>query len=230
MNDLTLYLLTIRGTLKPTTLEEARKVHNMTAGNPDGIVAAKSLGDVSHMVYVPMAHNGNGHAKSKGAGEFLIMDLWTSPDGLNTFFSDHQVQEGGAAIFSDRDPVVWAPADGFISFNIPAPFGINDRIIAVVRGTVKSLAEAKKLHNTAMTKTISKARKAGMLSHQAYFRMAAPNSPEALEYFAVDVWMNGESMGEYYGDEEFLESFNHFFTAEATDSVWVHPKGDWTEW
>jgi len=230
MNDLTLYLLTIRGTLKPTTLEEARKVHNMTAGNPDGIVAAKSLGDVSHMVYVPMAHNGNGHAKPKGAGEFLIMDLWTSPDGLNTFFSDHQVQEGGAAIFSERDPVLWAPAEGFINFHIPAPFGNNERIIAVVRGTVKSLASAKELHNTAMTKTISKARKAGMLSHQAYFRLAAPNSPEALEYFAVDVWMTGENMGEYYGDEEFLESFNHFFTVEAADSVWVHPKGDWTEW
>ena len=72
MNDnLTLYLLTIRGTLSPSTLEEARKVHNMTAGDPDGIVAAKSLGDVSHMVYVPMPHNG--HAKSNGAGEYLIM-------------------------------------------------------------------------------------------------------------------------------------------------------------
>jgi len=229
MNDqLTLYLLTIRGTLAPDTLEAARKVHNQTAGNPDGVAAAKSLGDVSHMVYVPMPHEG--HAKTKGAGEFLIMDLWYNMEGLNTFFADKNVQEGGAMIFSERDPVVWAPAEGFTSFHIPAPFGENDRIVAVVRGTVKSVAEAKKLHNTAMTKTISKARKSGMLSHEAYFRMAAPNSPEALEYFAVDVWMSGEGMGDYYGDEEFLESFNHFFTAEATDSVWVHPKGDWIEW
>jgi hypothetical protein len=229
MNDpLTLYLLTIRGTLLPATLEEARNVHNMTAGNPDGVAAAKSLGDVSHMVYVPMPHNG--HAKSKGAGEFLIMDLWTSPDGLNTFFSDHKVQEGGAMIFSQRDPVVWAPAEGFVSFHIPAPFGQNDRIVAVVRGTVKSKDEARKLHNDAMSKTISKARKLGMLSHEAYFRLAAPNSPEALEYFGVDVWMSGEGMGEYYSDEDFLASFNHFFTAEAADSVWVHPQGDWIEW
>src|ERR1043165_7766486 len=101
MNDLTLYLLTIRGTLKPSTLEEARKVHNMTAGNPDGVAAAKSLGDVSHMVYIPAQHDE--HDKSEGAGEFLIMDLWTSPDGLNTFFSDHQVQEGGSMIFTERD-------------------------------------------------------------------------------------------------------------------------------
>lgn len=229
MNDqLTLYLLTIRGVLAPDTLEAARKIHNQTAGDPAGVAAAQSLGDVSHMVYIPMLHDG--HTKIKGAGEFLIMDLWTSVEGLNTFFSDKQVQEGGAMIFSERDPVVWAPAEGFVSFHIPAPFEKNDRIVAVVRGTVKSKEAAKELHNTAMTKTISKGRKLGLLSHEAYFRLAAPNSPEALEYFGVDVWMNGEGMGDYYGDEDFLASFNDFFTAEAADSVWLHPKGDWIEW
>jgi len=227
-DQLTLYLLTIRGTLLPSTLEEARNIHNMTAGDPAGVAAAKSLGDVSHMVYVPLPHDG--HAPSEGAGEFLIMDLWHSVEGLNTFFSDHQVQEGGNMIFRDRDPVVWAPAEGFTSFHIPAPFGCTGRIVAVVRGTVKAREEAKQFHNAAMTKTISKARKSGILSHEAYFRLAAPNSAEALEYFGVDVWMNDEGLGEYYGDEDFLASFDHFFTAEAADSAWVHPKGDWTEW
>jgi hypothetical protein len=229
MNDqLTLYLLTIRGTLSPDTLEAARKVHNQTAGDPAGVAAAKSLGDVSHMVYVPMQHDG--HDKTKGAGEFLIMDLWYSMEGLNTFFADKQVQQGGDMIFSDRDPVVWTPAEGFTSFHIPAPSGNNDRIIAIVRGTVKSKDKAKTLHDTAMTKTISKARKLGILSHEAYFRMAAPGSPEALEFLGVDVWMSGEGLGDFYGDEEFLAGFNHIFTGEATDSVWVHPKGDWVEW
>jgi len=229
MNDqLTLYLLTIRGTLAPDTLEAARKIHNQTAGNPASVAAAQSLGDVSHMVYIPMPHDG--HTKAEGAGEFLIMDLWQSVDGLNTFFSDHQVQEGGALIFTERDPVVWARAEDFVSFHIPAPFGKNDRIIAVVRGTVNSREEARQLHDTAMVKTISKARKLGMLSHEPYFRLAAPNSPEALEFFVVDVWMSGEGMGDYYGDEDFLAGFNHIFTAEAADSVWVHPKGDWIEW
>lgn len=228
MNDLTLYLLTIRGTLASATLEAARKVHNQTAGNPAGVAAAQALGDLSHLVFVPMEHDG--HAKTKGAGEFLIMDQWISMEGLNTFFADKQVQEGGAAIFSDRDPVVWAPAEGFTSFHTPPPFGKNDRILGVARGTVKSLAEAKQLHNTAITKTVNKARRLGMLSHEAYFRMAAPGSPEALEYFQVDTWMSGEGMGAYYSDEDFLASFNHFFTAEAVDSVWVHPNGDWVEW
>src|SRR5215211_4710910 len=184
MNDqLTLYLLTIRGTLAPDTLEAACNVHNMTAGDPQGVAAAKSLGDVSHMVYVPMPHDE--HAQSKGAGEFLIMDLWYSIEGLNTFFADKQVQEGGSMIFSERDPVVWAPAEDFTSFHIPAPFGQNDRIIAVVRGTVNSREEAKELHNAAMSTTISKTRQLGMLSHEAYFRLVAPDSPEGLEYFGV---------------------------------------------
>ena len=99
-----------------------------------------------------------------------------------------------------------------------------------MRGTVNSVAEAKELHNTAMTRTISKARKFGMLSHQAYFRVAAPGSPEALEFLGVDVWMSAEGLGDYYGDEDFLAGFNHIFTSEVADSVWVHPEGDWTEW
>jgi len=228
MSDLTVFLLAIRGTLAPQTVEEARKVHNMTAGNPDGVAAAKSLGDVSHMVYVPVQHNG--HAKAKGAGEFLIMDLWTSIDGLNTFFADKQVQEGGAMIFTERDPVVWAAAPGFTSYQIPAPFGMNDRFITTARGTVKSVDEARELHNAAVAKTIRKARQAGNLSHDSYFRLAAPGSPESLEWLGVDVWMRPDDMMGLYEDPEFLEGFDHMFTGEASTAVWVHPKGDWTEW
>ena len=228
MSDLSVFLLTIRGTLVPNTLEAARNIHNQTAGNPEGVAAAKSLGDVSHMVYVPAIHNG--HDKPKGAGEFLIMDLWTSVDGLNTFFADEHVQEGGAMIFSERDPVVWAAAPGFTSYQIPAPFGMNDRFITTARATVKSVDEARKLHNAAVAKTVSKARAAGNLSHDSYFRLAAPGSPEALEWLGVDVWMRPDDMMSLYEDEEFLEGFNHMFTAEADTAVWVHPKGDWTEW
>src|SRR5258708_18258842 len=90
-----IYLLTIRGTLAPPSLEAARQVHNQTAGAPEGVAAAKSLGDLSHMVYVPA---------NQGYGELFIMDLWTSPSGLNQFFSDPQLQQGAAMIFTQRDP------------------------------------------------------------------------------------------------------------------------------
>ncbi len=44
-------LLTICGTFAPPSLEAARRVHNQTAGAPEGVVAARVLGDLSHMVY-----------------------------------------------------------------------------------------------------------------------------------------------------------------------------------
>ena len=115
MNEV-IYLLSIRGTLIPATIEEARHFHNMTAGNPQGVAGAKALGDLSHMVYTPIGQNG-------ATSEFLILDLWNSVDGLNQFFSDHQVQEGGNMIFKQRDPVVWSPAEGFYGYHIPAPSG-----------------------------------------------------------------------------------------------------------
>jgi hypothetical protein len=223
-NDLSLFLLSIRGTLSSPTLEAARKIHNSTAGAPANVAAAQSLGDVSHMVHVPM------DKPDKGAGEFLILDIWNSMDGLNKFFANPTVQEQAGQIFTQRDPVVWAAAEGFVSYHIPAPFGKNDRYITTARGTVKSVDEARKLHNDSTIKTLSKARKAGNLSHEAYLRMADPGSPEALEFFAVDVWTGPEDMMSFYDDPEFLAGFDHIFTAEANTAVWLHPKGDWVEW
>ena len=222
--DLSLFLLSIRGTLASPTLEAARKLHNSTAGAPANIAAAKSLGDLSHMVYVPI------EAPKKGVGEFLILDIWNSMDGLNNFFANPTVQEQAGQIFTQRDPVVWAAVDGFVSYHIPAPSETNDRFVTTARGTVKNMEEARRLHNSAIVKTLSKARKAGNLSHESYFRMAAPGSPEALEWFGVDVWTRPDEMMGYYEDADFLAGFNEIFTAEAITAVWVHPKGDWAEW
>src|SRR5438552_9315221 len=124
-----IYLLTIRGTLAPTSLEAARQVHNQTAGAPDGVAAARSLGDLSHMVYVPV---------NKELPELFIMDLWTSPGGLNQFFSDPQVQHGAELIFTQRDPVVWEPAEGFFTYHIHAHTGQIDRYFGLIRGIVAS--------------------------------------------------------------------------------------------
>ena len=222
--DLSLFLLAIRGTLAPPTLEAARKFHNNTAGAPENIVAVRSLGDLSHMVYVPA------EAPKSGAGEFLILDVWSSADGINTFFSKPTEQEQAGQIFTKRDPVVWRAAEGFTSYHLAAPFGKNDRIITTARGMLKSVDQACGLHNAAIAKTIGKARKAGNLSHEAYLRLAAPGSPEASEFFGVDVWMSAEAMMEYYNDPEFLEGFDHMFAAEADVATWVHPTGDWVEW
>ncbi len=221
---LSLYLLAIRGTLAPSTLDAARIIHNQTAGAPANVAAARSLGDLSHMVYVPLGE------PSSGAGEFLILDVWNNLDGLNQFFANPQVQEQAGQIFSTRDPVVWTSADGFLSYHLPAPYGKNDRIVAVVRGTVHSRAAAQAAHNAIVAAQINKARMAGDVSHQAYFRLAPPETPAALEFFAVDVWMSAAGMREYYEDPAFLSGIEDLFAAPPSTSVWTHPAGDWVEW
>jgi hypothetical protein len=219
-----IYQLSIHGKLAPKTLEVARAIHNETAGAPASVAAAKSLGDLSHMVYIPADQPG------PEAGEFLILDLWNNLEGLNQFFSNHEVQEGGNRIFTERDPVVWAPAEGFFSYHLPAPAGKNGRFIGVVRGLLRSRAEGQTLHNALVGKIVNKARAAGSLSHDAYFRLASPGAPESLEFFAVDVWMSLSGMGELYEDPEFMGGFEGMFAGPPTATVWAHPSGEWVEW
>jgi hypothetical protein len=219
-----LFLLTIRGTLAPATLEAARALHNQTAGAPESVAAAQSLGDLSHMVYVPTG-------QQRGAtGEFLILDLWNSIQGLNTFFANAQVQEQAGRIFSGRDPVVWMPADGLISYHFPAPRGQNERYVGVVRGPVHARAAVREQHNALVAAHVATARRRGNLSHEAYFRLAEPDAPEALEFFAVDVWMSEAGMQHQYSDPAFLQGFAGLFAGQPTASTWQHPMGEWVEW
>ena len=221
--DMSFYLLSIRGKLKPATLEAARALHNSTAGAPANVAAARSLGDVSHMVYVPADHNG-------AAGEFLILDVWNSLDGLNQFFANRQVQEQAGQIFTERDPVVWMPAKTFLSYHLPAPHGRNDRLVGVVRGSVHSHEQAQAIHNEFAASSVNKARIAGNLSHDAYFRMAAPGSPEGLEFFAVDAWMDADGMNKHYGDPAMGSAFQNLFAGAPSGTTWRHPAGEWVEW
>jgi hypothetical protein len=176
------------------------------------------------MVYVPMAQTG------AEAGEFLIMDLWNNLEGLNQFFANPQVHEQAERIFSQRDPVVWAPAAGFHAHHFPAPYGQNERLVGIVRGLVRSRAEALAAHNATVEKHINQARAAGNLSHQAYFRLTPPGTPESLEFFAVDVWLNAAGMGEFYQDSAFMASVQNWFSGAPAADVWTHPQGDWVEW
>src|SRR5882762_906254 len=108
MND-DIFLLAIRGVLKPKTLEDARSTHNATAGSPEGVAAARALGDLSHNVYT----RGDGTAD-----ELLFLDLWNSPTGLGQFFANPQVQAGAAQLWAERDGVLWAATSSFGNFHL----------------------------------------------------------------------------------------------------------------
>ncbi len=223
--EITFNLLTVTGKVIPPTIESTCKLHNETAGNPNGVATAKSLGDISHMTYMPL------DAATDFKGDLLFMDIWDSVEGLNRFFSDDQVQAGAKMMFTSREAIVWTKLKGFLNFQFPSPSGKNTRIVGLVQGTVKSIEEAEAIHNTAIGGQVKAARAAGIVSHEFHVRMAAPGSPEALEVLGVDVWMDSESMMKHYMSSEFQNSgLYKMFSAKPSSSTWIHPRGEWVEW
>src|SRR5580700_9155978 len=74
------YLLTVRGRTAAATLDDARAIHNATAGAPQSAAGARSLGDLSHNVFAP---SGSGLES-----QLLFIDFWNSLSGLGTFFAN----------------------------------------------------------------------------------------------------------------------------------------------
>jgi len=218
------YLLAIRGTLIPSEEEAARKIHNETAGNEAGVAAARSLGDLSHKVFVPA----KGIPGDRPANELLILDVWNNIEGLNTFFANPQVQHGGSLIFKSRDPVVFTPAPDLLAFNLPAPMPRQARYVGTVRGMVKSREQARATLNASTAKAINSARKRGLVSHNMYYRLGQPGQPDSLELFGVDVWFDLNGMGEHYAAEGDL--MKELFVSQPSTGIWEQPGGTWVEW
>jgi hypothetical protein len=218
-------LLTVMGKVTTSDVESTRQMHNQTAGNPDGVAAAKALGDLSHMAYMPLdtATNFN--------GDLLFLDVWNSVEGLQNFFSDKQVQAGAAMMWKSKDAILWSKLDNFLNFEIPTPYGKNERIVGIVQGKVKSIEEAAEIHNKAIGSIVNLSRANGMVSHNFYVRMAAPGTPEVLEIIGVDIWMSAEGMMKHYMSKEFQGSGLYpMFAGKPSQSTWVHPQGEWIEW
>jgi len=186
------YLFYNRGTRAAKTLEGARTAHNETA-SAAAQAAARSLGDLTHKVYVRADRDG------ATSDEFLILDVWNN-------------------------------LEGFYSYHLQAPYGKNERFVAIVRGAVHSRAEAQTLHNDFVARQVGQAHVAGAVSHEAYFRINEPEAPESLEFLALDVWTDSSGMAQYYQGAEFQSSLQKLFATAPSISTWTHPAGDWNEW
>jgi hypothetical protein len=215
------YLLTIRGTYNAPTSEAARQLHNETAGLPASVAGSRALGDLSHKVYLPAAG-----ASGAEPGELLIMDVWTSPGGIQAFFADPHVQAGGAARFSSRDPVVWMPAAGAFTFHLPAPIGRNERYVGVLRARVRTPGDAIAAFRNVNQNGLADARRLGQISCELFFRLGDDgHGPELL---GVDTWFDAAGMGEYYG--KHMGGLMDAFAAPPSTSIWTQPAGQWVEW
>jgi hypothetical protein len=210
-----LFQLVIRGKVKHGSLDACRNLHNETAGNPQGVAAARALGDLSHNVFVPLAD------AATVATELLFLDSWTSIDGMQKFFGDAQVQAGGGLMFETRDPVIATLADS-PCYSLLAPKERPQRFVGLVRGTVKS-KEATHAFLASYTKAIGAMRMSGLVSHQMFYRIDAPN-----ELIGIDLWHDAEAMQKAYAGD--TGGFYDLFTAKPATSMWKQPPGHWVEW
>jgi len=217
-----IYLLTVRGTTVPGGAEEARTLHNATAGHPAGVEAARSLGDLSHQVFTP--------ASDAQAGELLFIDFWNSLSGMAQFFSDPQVQAGASQLFSQRDTPLWAAADGFGSFHLTVPSGKQVTGVGLLRATVSSLEKAADAFTSYAAVTINRSRRHGLVSHSVWTRVPGPGEPPALEVLGVDMWMDADQMNGYYDLGLGFDHLGPVFAAPPDTSVWRSAPGVWAEW
>ncbi|HEY4358435.1 MAG TPA: hypothetical protein VGN16_21995 [Acidobacteriaceae bacterium] len=220
-------LLTVRGTFIPESLEAMRELHNATAGSEAGIAAARSLGDLSHNVYMPLSKDNESDETSK---DLLFLDWWDSPQGLMQFFANPMVQEQGGKLFSSRDTAVWTPAPGASSYHLPAPKAHGDRFLGMIRGTVKSADHALGIFAEVDGKAQRDARRRGLISHELFLKLNAPGESSPPELLGLDVWSSSAGMAEHYGDATHMAGLRDVFTAQPQSNIWKQPDGDWSEW
>ena len=156
-------LLTVHGTVIPEDVEAARKLHNRTAGSNEGVAAARSLGDLSHNVFVPLEPPASAWNR-----ELLFIDVWKDAQGMGTFFSDKQVQAGAALLFFEREAATWVPAENAFGFELSAPMHMSGRYVGIVQGAVDAPEVAVATFRDVLEPSLSDARRLGQLSHQLY--------------------------------------------------------------
>lgn len=221
-------LLTVRGTYVPSDVDGARALHDQTAGSAPGIAAARALGDLSHKVYVPCA--AGGPSSDAKPGEVLFMDTWLTPQGIQQFFSNQQVQAQAGRLFSSRDAAIWMPAEGSFSFHLPAPAGKTGRYVGIVRGKITAPAQAIEAFHAAGTRALPDDRKRGQLSHAIYIKLSPPGDAAPPELLGVDVWASLPGLQEHYGDSTHMAPLGAAFAGRPQTSVWEQPKNPWSEW
>ena len=167
----------------------SRELHNATAGAPQGIAAARSLGDLSHNVY---------SAVNDGSDTILFIDHWNSLTGLGEFFGDPQVQAGAGQLFAERDAVVWGPTSGFGNHHLALPSGRLGHRCRRVRVAVSSLdAAAAAFHRLRGGHDQHRAAPwAAVAQHVGADRH--PGEAVAPEILGVDLWTDVEQMNAFY--------------------------------
>jgi hypothetical protein len=214
------FLLTVRGTPTTDAVEVARDLHNATAGDPNSVAGAKSLGDLSHNVFRPA---------EQGELRLMFIDSWNSPSGVGQFFGNPQVAEAADKLFAERQATLWAPAPGFGSYTLPVPSGRSVAGVGYLRVPLTSLDDAGPAFHAHAAAGINRARMAGQVAHQMWLPVPMPGAEPTVEVLGIDYWLDVSQMIDYYNRGDFSQVAPVFAAAPESDT-WRSAGADWVEW
>ena len=125
---------------------------------------------------------------------------------------------------------LWTDPSGFTQFFTEPERQKRQTAGGLFRGSATSREQARLLVDQVRRADLHKARAAGHLSHEMYFRLAEPGAPESLELLAVDGWFDREGMLRYYAELDASPALDGLFTAPPSTWLLQHPAGEWIEW
>jgi hypothetical protein len=214
------FLLTVQGTPRDTTIEAVRDLHNATAGAPQSIAGARALGDLSHNVFVPAGQLKN---------TLLFIDTWNNPAGVGQFFSDHQVVEAAGKLFAERAATLWKAAEGFGNYTLPAPTGRSVHGVGMLRANITSVDAARPVFHADAGLHIKPGRLDAQVGHQVWLPVPMPGAEPVLEVLALDFWLDADQMTRHY-DDGYTSTLGPAFTGAPQTSIWKSAGSDWIEW
>ncbi len=215
-----LYLLTVFGTPKGVSPEKAVDLHNATAGNPAGVAAAKSLGDLSHNVFVP----------ALAETRLLFLDIWNSPQGLGQFFADKATQQGAEALWESYTPTLWMPAAGFGGYTLPVPSGRTVGGLGILRAPVSSFDAAAAAFLADSVAKINASRQHGLVGHTLWVPVPmGPGQEVATEVLGVDHWLDLDGMNAWYETATY-DHLSPVFTGAPETGAYKPAGSQWVEW
>jgi quinol monooxygenase YgiN len=97
-----------------------------------------------------------------------------------------------------------------------------------VRGPIADPEKAIELFKAVDAKAVGDARKAGILSHELFIKLARPGEP--LELLGIDVWCDHAGMTAHYSNEAHMKALSGAFTGAPSASIWEQAAGNWSEW
>jgi hypothetical protein len=216
------YLLTVRGKFAADSLATALQVHNATAGAPQSVAGARSLGDLSHNVFVPYGE----HAPR----ELLFIDFWNSLTGLGQFFANPQVQASAAELFTERDGAAWSQAPGYGHFHLMVPAGKGVAGLGLMRVRVTSVQDASLAFRAYTAATLSKSRLYGIVAGTTWIKVPNPGEQPEPELISIDLWTEPDQMAAYYKLELGFDTIGPVFAGPPQTSAWQAAPGEWAEW